>query len=540
MDKSELVMDVVSKIIGAKTYLLCLEIVSKYLLENTTAHTVVVYLQNEQRRQLIPEICLQREGINRSRLLSSIDKTLNGQLVNPLLFSFLNNKEISVSVINDKAKYDVSGILILDAILGVKSEFCQNIPLLDENGQSFGVLALIFPFSVSTTKVELIDKKVVAIASQIYGYEKTYARNTRLIHILNNTSESLRKENDRLKKSIKIEKNDTRIIGRSSCMKSVGELIRKVTHSDVMVLVLGETGTGKELVAGLLHELSDRKDAPFVVQNCAAIPENLLESELFGYRKGAFSGANNDKMGLIEQANGGTLFLDEIGDMPLNLQAKLLRVLQEKTIRPLGASATSERSVDVRFVSATHQDLLAKVKTGDFREDLYYRLAVFPIKLPPLRERREDIPELISHFIQEFTAKYQKKVAGITPLVMNILMKYHYPGNIRDLRNIIERAVLLVENGGYIDYPVLGEDVMMYLNPLLNPSYKTGHIKPGENLKSAVDSYEANYIRETLKLCNWNQTKAAERLGIARRTIIEKIQKYQINRYITELDSTLQ
>jgi len=537
MDTTNKVLDVVFNILRANTYIKSLEILAEYLLTELEAHTVIIYLSNDEGQQLIPEICLQQGGVNRGRLLSGVSTHRVTKPTDPVLYSYENKKELQLNIRQEKSSFDINNILIHDAIIGVKTERCLNVPLLDENERSFGVVTLLYSVNSEAHVLSDAIRKIINIASRFYGIEKTYARNTRLIHILNNTSEKLRKENENLRKSIKIDPFHSSIIGNSSAMRAVGELVRKVTDSDVMVLVLGETGTGKELIAGLLHKMSQRKDGPFIVQNCAAIPENLLESELFGYRKGAFSGANNDKVGLIEQANGGTLFLDEIGDMPINLQAKLLRVLQEKKIRPLGATAAAERSIDVRFVSATHQDLISKVRLGEFREDLYYRLSVFPIKIPPLRERREDIPELINYFINEFTGKYQKKVAGLTPLVMNILMKYHYPGNIRDLRNIIERAILLVDNGGYIDYPVLGEDMIAFLNPSLKANDSSSD---AISLKSAMESYEAKFIRDALKSCNWNQTKAAEKLGIARRTIIEKIQKYQINRYITELDSTLQ
>lgn len=537
MDSDSQYMDVILDLINASEKNTSLELFANFLLSETGASSAIIYLLNEDENQFLPEICIQSNGVNRGKLLSAIPTISNNASIDPVQHCYQKRTKFEANLDKRNDKLNINSILLHDAIIGTKSKRLYCSPLLNINNNVTGVVMLLFSSGEHKYGFPDLLSKLTQIAARIFDIEKTYLRNSRLVHILNNTSEKLRLENDKLKSSLNKDRALSSVIGRSAKMRELGQLVKKVTNSDVAVLVLGETGTGKELIAGSLHQLSERKYNPFVVQNCAAIPENLLESELFGYRKGAFSGANQDKKGLIEQADGGTLFLDEIGDMPINLQAKLLRVLQEKKIRPLGSSAAAERSVDVRFVAATHQDLLSKVRSGEFREDLYYRLSVFPIKLPPLRERREDIPELINHFIKEFTEKYQKKISGMTPLVMNILMKYQYPGNIRDLRNIIERAVLLVDNGGYIDYPVLGEDMIAFLNPGLN---MTEAISEGVSLKSAMEQYEARYIRDALKNCNWNQTKAAEKLGIARRTIIEKIQKYSINRYIAELDTTLQ
>lgn len=535
MESSHAILNSVIELVKTKTYLECLEKLCLYLQRNTGSCSVVAYLDQENKGELIPEICLQDNGINRGRILSRLDTNAKDKQNDPFCYCYRNNKQMSFELSECKNVFDLSTLQIHDAIIGIKSTSFALYPMVDEFGAAIGVIALFYSTKSRADHDAYLIQKMIEIASRILSIEKTYDQNKRLVHILNTTTEKLRRENDSLKKSLDRGESSKSIIGRSGAMKNLNGLIAKVVDSDVSVLILGETGTGKELIAESLHQWGNRRDANFVVQNCAAIPENLLESELFGYRKGAFSGANSDKPGLIEQANEGTLFLDEIGDMPLNLQAKLLRVLQEKKFRPLGASTAAERDINVRFVAATHQDLLSKVRNGEFREDLYYRLSVFPIKVPPLRERREDIPELIDYFIREFSIKYGKVIAGMTPLVMNILMKYHYPGNIRDLRNIIERAVLLVESGGYIDYQVLSEDMIEFLMP---NSIDSEH--SGQSLKKSMEIHEEKLIRAALKSCNWNQTKAAEKLGIARRTIIEKIQKYNINKYITRLDSTLQ
>ncbi|GAH56844.1 unnamed protein product, partial [marine sediment metagenome] len=237
------------------------------------------------------------------------------------------------------------------------------------------------------------------------------------------------------------------LIGKSKEMLKVDALIKKVADTTANVLISGESGTGKELVARAIHENSPRKDMPFIVINCGGIPENLLESELFGYMKGAFTGAYSDKAGLFENARGGTIFLDEIAELPPALQVKLLRVIQEKTFRRVGGSG--DIKVDVRFISATNQDLKQKVKDGSFREDLYYRLDVVPVNIPPLRKRRDDIPVLTRYFIEKYSREFGKEVKKISSYAMELLMKYKFPGNVRELENIIERSVAL-ETGNII------------------------------------------------------------------------------------------
>ncbi|MDY6951551.1 MAG: sigma-54 dependent transcriptional regulator, partial [Thermodesulfobacteriota bacterium] len=232
-----------------------------------------------------------------------------------------------------------------------------------------------------------------------------------------------------------------RLIGKSDQMLKVYSLIKKVADTRANVLILGESGTGKELVAQAIHENSARKDKPFVVINCGGIPEHLLESELFGYMKGAFTGAYSDKPGLFEVAQGGTIFLDEIGELPPLLQVKLLRVIQEKAFRRVGGS--KDITVDVRIIAATNQDLEKKVEDGSFREDLYYRLHVIPVNIPPLRERKEDIPVLTKHFIERYSREFSKEIKKISAYAMELLMGYRFPGNVRELENIIERSVAL-------------------------------------------------------------------------------------------------
>ena len=272
-----------------------------------------------------------------------------------------------------------------------------------------------------------------------------------------------------------------------------------------------------------MHRNSPCSSGQFIAQNCAALPEELLESELFGYHKGAFTGAVTNKKGLIECADKGTLFLDEIGDMPMKLQAKVLRVLQESEVRPLGS--TQSVKVDVRIVAATHQDLPKLIKEGKFREDLYYRLNVFPIHLPPLRERRQDLPALINHFLQEFSETYKKDIKGIKPIVMDLLQAYALPGNIRELRNIIERAVLLADEQGIIDVHHLPAEINELQKITLleqNISDATG------GLKEIMHQLEARVIAQQLEKHQGNQTTTAATLGVSRRSLVEKLSRYQL------------
>jgi Nif-specific regulatory protein len=303
----------------------------------------------------------------------------------------------------------------------------------------------------------------------------------------------------------------------------MGELFRqldKVVDTKVSVLVQGETGTGKKLIASALHHRSKRKDRLFVAQNCAAFPENLLESELFGHKRGAFTGATDDKKGLFEVADGGTLFLDEIGEMPLSLQAKLLRALQEGEIRPLGAQLT--RRVDVRIVAATNRDLDAEVKSGRFREDLYYRLKVFPIRVPPLRERRDDIPLLARHFLDRYVREFGKPVAGLADDALAILSAYEWPGNVRELENEIQRLVIQVEPSERITAEILSPRVRQVEGILTQANNAKG------TLREMVDQVERHILVDALREHGNNKTAAAKALGITREGLHKKLKQLRI------------
>ena len=307
------------------------------------------------------------------------------------------------------------------------------------------------------------------------------------------------------------------IVGHSSALKTALNLVSVVAPTDSSVLILGETGTGKELIARAIHNLSGRRDRAFVKLNCAAIPLGLLESELFGHEKGAFTGAIAQKTGRFELANKGTLFLDEVGDIPLELQAKLLRVLQEQEFERLGSNRT--RKVDVRLIAATHRDLPAMVKQAAFRDDLYYRLKVFPINVPALRERTEDIPRLVHHFTDLYAQRMNKKIDAIPSETMDALVRYRWPGNVRELRNFIERAVILSPHS------VLRAPVSE-LEPLSAP----GKLTPP---MTGLDELERDHIIRALELSNWvvgGRNGAAQRLGMKRTSLVYRMQKHRIIR----------
>ena len=311
------------------------------------------------------------------------------------------------------------------------------------------------------------------------------------------------------------------MIGRSKEMHKVYSLIRKVADTPANVLILGESGTGKELVARAVHENSSRKNKPFVAINCGGIPENLLESELFGYMKGSFTGAFADRAGLFEVARGGTIFLDEIAELPVVLQVKLLRVVQEKTIRRVGGS--EDIKTDVRIVSATNQDLEEKVKQGEFREDLYFRLNVIPIHIPPLRKRREDIPLLVQYFIEKYAKEFGKEVKRISTYALELLMRYPFPGNIRELENIIERSVAMESSS-----IILPES----LSIAEDGNGKAGATQPeeafperGVNLNRELERFERAIIRKALEKAKGSKTKAASLLGVSFPSLRHRIEK---------------
>jgi len=313
-----------------------------------------------------------------------------------------------------------------------------------------------------------------------------------------------------------------RLIGRSEAMRGVYRTIERVAESRSNVLITGESGTGKELAARAVHELGPRREAPFVVVNCAAIPETLLESELFGHEKGAFTDARERRIGRFEAAHGGTLFLDEIGELPLAVQAKLLRALQDRTIDRVGS--TQPIPVDVRVVAATNRDLDREVAAGRFRADLYYRIHVVPIALPPLRERREDIRLLAESFLARVRAEAGRGPSRIAPAALSALERHAWPGNVRELENAIERAVALAD-GEVLELADLPDEIQQAARgDLLREEVRAGRL----DLDSAVGRFETDLIREALARTGGNQTRAAEQLGLTRRVLKLKMDRYGI------------
>jgi Nif-specific regulatory protein len=341
--------------------------------------------------------------------------------------------------------------------------------------------------------------------------------NAGLVSRLKVAEERLRGENTYLKRreeSLRFES----IVGESPAMQRLLSQLRKVVDTRATVCIEGETGTGKELIATAVHYQSSRRDKMFVAQNCAALPENLLESELFGHKKGAFTSADADKKGLFEIADGGTLFLDEIGEMPLSLQAKVLRVLQEGTIRALGS--TRERQVDVRIICATNRDLATEVEKGRFRQDLYYRLMVFPIRLPPLRERREDIPPLAEHFLARYRQEFRQEVPGFAQEALDALCAYQWPGNIRELENEVQRLVIQTESGAWIEVSDLSPRLRKVEGTLARIAPKKG------TLKEMIEQVERWLLAEALRENDNNKTRTAQILGITREGLHKKLSKF--------------
>ena len=335
--------------------------------------------------------------------------------------------------------------------------------------------------------------------------------------------ERLKTENCQLRERIREIEKDFRfgsLVARSTAMASVFKLAQKAARYSTTVLILGESGTGKELIARGIHCEGERAAMPWVPVNCGGIPEHLLESELFGYRKGAFTGADRNKKGLFQEADGGTIFLDEIGELPLALQVKLLRVLQESEIRPVGESRQTR--INVRVMAATSRNLEEAVSRGVFREDLYYRLNVLTVALPPLRQRPEDIPQLCRHFLDRFNAKMGKRIEGLSPAAMKALFAHNWPGNARELENVIERAVLLAD------------DVMLtpeHLPPEISarpPHDQTGDVLDGFSLKAAQRSVEKKLIARALEKTGGNRTHAARLLEISHPSLLSKIKMYEI------------
>ena len=384
--------------------------------------------------------------------------------------------------------------------------------------QESGVRSVVIMMSAYGT----IDTAVECMRLGAYDYISKPFKADEIIITLKKAEERerLRSENIRLKKAFQEDYDFRNIIASSPQMLDIFKLIEKVADYNTTVLITGESGTGKELIAKAIHYNGSRKDKPFIAINCGAIPETLLESELFGHVKGAFTDAVRSKSGLFEEADGGTIFLDEIGELPKELQVKLLRVLQEGELRKVGDSKS--RKIDVRVIAATARDLSVEIKKGNFREDLFYRLNVVPVTIPPLRERQGDIPLLVNHFTVIYAKKFGRPIKAVDDEAMKYLISYPWPGNVRELENVIERAVIL-EDGDTVTIKSL-------------PFFKTqdsglktqdSRLKTADlSIKKAEEAIEKELITKALEMTHGNKTKAAELLEISHRALLYKIKGY--------------
>ncbi|MDY6038779.1 MAG: sigma-54 dependent transcriptional regulator [Eubacterium sp.] len=328
---------------------------------------------------------------------------------------------------------------------------------------------------------------------------------------------NVRMENSRLKQHLFSISATNKLIGESDAARKMREEAVTIGRTMASVLITGESGTGKEVMAHLIHRCSERADKPFVSVNCAAFNENLIESELFGYEKGAYTGADKRRKGRFELADGGTIFFDEIGELSLNMQTKLLRVLQEKTFERVGGSETIQS--DFRLISATNADLKHEIEAGRFRLDLFYRLNILPIEIPPLRERRQDIPLLVNYFMESISKEMGRKIESVEVNVMQMLKNYSWPGNIRELRNIVERLVVMAQDGK------INSD---NLPPEIREAESDTNKIYSDDLRGATHDFEKEYIMETMRRNSWNVTKAAREMNIARKTLYKKLNDYGI------------
>jgi len=418
-----------------------------------------------------------------------------------------------------------------EAALALVESFGPDVILTDVRMPKMGGLDLLATLRAKQSAATVIvmsaygnvDLALEAMKAGAYDYVGKPFKPDEIVLALRKAEEreSLRRENRSLREQIRNEQTFESILAKSQEMQDVFRTISKISDYKTTVLVTGESGVGKELVAKALHARSARKNMPFVAINCGAIPENLLESELFGHRKGAFTDASSDRRGLFEEATGGTLLLDEIGELPISLQVKLLRVLQEETIRRLGD--TKDVKVDVRIVAATHRDLAAEVKAGRFREDLYYRINVLPVHIPPLRARKDDVHLLVDHFVTRNNARLGTNIRGVSPEARKFLLEYPWPGNVRELENTIERAMVLAE-GEILEASDLPERLRDTLDPV------QAQLASGElSIKKTSAAVEEILIRRALQKTRGNRTRAAEILEISHRALLYKIKDYKIS-----------
>ncbi len=428
-----------------------------------------------------------------------------------LLKKELSRKGFSVEVAPDGesalnlVKNDYFDVILLDIVMpGMDGITVMKKMMKDSSSPAIIVL----------TGRATVETAVEAMKSGAYDYLTKPYKLDELMIIINRAYEYRRLQirNRQLQQELSRKEYAEEFVFKSSVMKEILNMVKKIAPTDSTVLITGESGTGKEMIANLIYRYSNRRDSPFVALNCATLSENLIESELFGYEKGAFTNAFQTKYGIVEVADKGTLLLDEIGEMPLSLQAKLLRFLDSGEFRRVGGNKTLR--ADVRVITSTNRDLHELVRRGEFRQDLYYRLNVINIKIPPLRERKEDIPELSRYFLQKYTQKLSKSIKGIEESAMDILMRYDWPGNVRELENIIERAVILTDT----DF-IRADDISI---PAINTEIKTS--------LNSLEEIERAHILKVLEETEWNQSRASKLLGIDRKTLYLKLKRYGIKK----------
>jgi DNA-binding NtrC family response regulator len=430
-----------------------------------------------------------------------------------LLSDVLKGEGFSVMALSDSI--DASKALKREEfdtiVTDLKMKGLKGFDLLEEANKRAPLTPVIIITAFGT-----IESAIQAMKMGAYDYITKPFQMDELVLTVKKALENrlLKKEVARLKKEVESRYHFHQLIGKSPPMQRIYGLIERISDSSSSVFVTGESGTGKELVGKAIHYNGVRKDGPFIAVNCAAIPETLLESELFGYKKGAFTDAKTDKKGLMFEANGGTLFLDEITEMSNTLQAKLLRVIEEREVRPLGD--TRSYPIDVRIISTTNRDIQSVIEEGRFREDLYYRLKVIDIELPSLRERREDIPLLIQHFIDKFSANLKKRISGVSEEALKLLLDYSWPGNVRELENVVERAINLTQQE-----TILPEDLPKSLDQRADEKLFEKAVRE----KLTLSQLEKEYVKRVLIEVEGNKSKAAERLGLDRKTLYRRLKE---------------